>query len=478
MPELSFISGTSDLFSTAAAIAAGEISPVELAEDSLRAIAQLDPKLNAYITVLADQAMAAAREAEREISAGTYRGPLHGIPVSVKDLFWTKGIRTTSGSRVLTDFVPDENAAIVDRLAAAGSTLLGKTNMLEFAYASVHPDFGPTKNPWDLTKTTSGSSGGAAASTAAGIDYGSFGTDTGGSVRIPASFCGVCGLKPSYGLISRVGVQALSWTLDHVGPFARTVRDLALLLEVVAGHDSRDRQSADRGVLVYQRHLTERLDGVRIGVVTNFMDSTVDPEVLAAVTRAVELLRDAGATIEEHAIPELEGDALTAEMGILLPEASYCHRDLFDLHQADYSETVLERLQAGRSVPAVTYIEALEARDRLRGIVRNYQADLDLLVMPTTPMVATPLESTTLEVGEGEEDLGALIRMTAPFDVTGQPALSVPCGFTSSGLPIGLQLVGRDFEDGTVLRAGHAYQLRAEWHRRRPTTSASWPHRG
>src|SRR6185312_17358102 len=200
MPELSFTVGTSDLTSTAAAIAAGEISPVELAEDSLRAIEELEPKLNAYITVLADQAMASAREAEREIVAGTYRGPLHGVPLSVKDLYWTRGIRTTSGSRALKDFVPNENATVVDRLAAAGSVLLGKTNMLEFAYASVHPDFVPTKNPWDLTKTTSGSSGGAAASTAAGFDYGSFGTDTGGSIRIPASFCGTCGLKPSYGL--------------------------------------------------------------------------------------------------------------------------------------------------------------------------------------------------------------------------------------------------------------------------------------
>ncbi|HEX3722255.1 MAG TPA: amidase, partial [Nitrolancea sp.] len=404
---------------------------------------------------------------------GTYRGPLHGIPLSIKDLFWTKGIRTTSGSRALKDFVPVENAAIVDRLAAAGSIVLGKTNMLEFAYASVHPDFGPTRNPWDLTKTTSGSSGGAAASTASGIDYGSFGTDTGGSVRIPASFCGVCGLKPSYGLISRVGVQALSWTLDHVGPFARTVRDIALLLEFVAGHDGRDRQSADRGAPVYQRRLTERLDGVRIGVITNFMDSAVNNEVRDAVSDAIELLREAGATITERAIPELEGEALAAEMGILLPEASYCHRDLFEIHQADYSETVLERLQLGRSTAAVTYMAALEARDRLREVMSDYQLDLDLLVMPTTPMVATPIESTTLQVGDGEEDLGALIRMTAPFDVTGQPALSVPCGFSSSGLPIGLQIVGRDFDDATVLRAGHAYQLRTDWHRRRPPVAAS-----
>ncbi|HVX29793.1 MAG TPA: amidase [Nitrolancea sp.] len=472
MTNIALYGESPDLTATAARVAARDISPVELTLAALRAIDQLEPSLNAYITVLREDALATARRAESEIAAGTYRGPLHGIPLSVKDLFATKGIRTTAGSRALRDYVPDENAAVVDRLTAAGSIILGKTNMLEFAYASVHPDYGPTRNPWDLSKTTSGSSGGSAASTVAGVDYGSFGSDTGGSVRIPASFCGVCGMKPSYGLISRFGVQALSWTLDHVGPFARTVRDLALLLEAVAGHDPRDPQSADRSVPIYQRQLTERLDGLRIGVISNFMDEGVDAEIREAVSRAVDVLRDAGATIGERAIPELEDDALSAEMGILLPEASYCHRDLFDRHQADYSETVLERLQAGRELPAVAYIAALEKRDVLRDVIRGYQSDFDLLVMPTTPMVATPLESTTLQVGEDEEDLGSLIRMTAPFDVTGQPALSLPCGFSSSGLPIGLQIVGRDFEDGTVLRAGHAYQLRSDWHRRRPPYAA------
>lgn len=472
MTDSGFLGEIPDLTATAARIAAREISPVELTATALRAIEQLEPALNAYITVLSEQSLAAAREAEREIGAGTYRGPLHGMPLSVKDLFATKDIRTTAGSRALKDYIPTENAAIVDRLVLAGAALLGKTNMLEFAYASVHPDFGPTRNPWDITRTTSGSSGGAAASTAAGIDFGSFGTDTGGSIRIPASFCGVAGLKPSYGLVSRTGVQALSWTLDHVGPFARTVRDIALLLEAVAAYDPRDRQSVDQRVPVYQRTLTERLDGIRIGVVANFMDDAVDAEIRSAVSRAATVLQDAGASIEECLIPELEREALDAELGILLPEASYCHRELFDRHQADYTATVLERLQAGQVVPAVTYIAALEARDRLRQALRDYQSDFDLLLMPTTPMVATPLEQTTLEAGDAEEDLGALIRMTAPFDVTGQPALSLLCGFSQSSLPIGMQIVGRDFEDALVLRAGHAFQLRTGWHRRRPTHAA------
>lgn len=472
MLELSFTAGRPDLFAQAAAVAAGEVSPVELTKASLRGIQELDASLNAFITVLTDRAMTDARRAEQEISAGTYRGPLHGIPMSVKDLFWTRGIRTTSGSRILRDFVPDEDAAVVKRLQAAGAILLGKTNMLEFAYASVHPDFGPTKNPWDLTKTTSGSSGGAAASIAASLDYGSFGTDTGGSVRIPASFCGVCGLKPTYGLISRVGVQPLSWTLDHVGPFARTVRDLSLLLDAVAGYDPGDRQSAKSDLPHHQPVLTDRIDGVRIGVVMNFMDTAVDASVRQAVQQSVAVMADAGGEVQEITIPELEGDAQKAEMGILLPEASYCHREWGETHQGDYSETVLERLQSGRESTAVAYLEAQEGRDRLRSCIQAYQANLDLLIMPTTPMVAGPLESTTLEVGQGEEDLSSLIRMTAPFNVTGQPALSVPCGFTQDGLPIGLQIVGRDFEDHVVLRAGHAYQLRTDWHRRRPPVSA------
>lgn len=454
-------------------VAAGDVLPSDLVEESLDAIGRLNPTLNAHITVLSEQARRDAATAEGEIRAGHYRGPLHGIPVSVKDLYWTAGVRTTSGSRVLANFVPSEDAAVVQRLRQAGAVIVAKANMLEFAYASVHPDYGPTRNPWDLTKTTSGSSGGSAASVAAGLDYGSFGSDTGGSIRLPAAFCGVAGLKPSYGLISRHGVQPLSWTLDHAGPFARSVRDLTLLLGAVAGYDPRDPQSLDRPVPAFARELSGSLDGVSIGLLTNFMDDSIDAEVREAVRAATTVLAGAGGDVREIEVPELENDMLDAVMAILLPEASYYHQTWIPRHEADYTETVFERLSAGLRTTAVSYFTAQDVRTRLRARLREIQESIDLFVLPTSATAATPLEVTTVEVTDDDRRLTNLMRLTAPFDLTGQPALSISCGFTEEGLPIGLQIVGRDFEDGLVLRAGHAYQERTAWHRRRPPFSAS-----
>jgi aspartyl-tRNA(Asn)/glutamyl-tRNA(Gln) amidotransferase subunit A len=467
MTDRSFVAGTSDLSSTAAAIAAGEISPVELTEDALRAIQEFDPSLNAYITVIGEQAMTSALAAEREIAGGTYRGPLHGIPLSAKDIFATTGVRTTAGSRVLRDNVSIDDAAVIERLAEAGAILIGKTNLLEFCGDTAHPDFGTTRNPWDVTRHASGSSGGSAASTAVGLDYGSLGSDTGGSTRIPASFCGVCGLKPTYGLVSRFGMQPFSWTLDHVGVFARTARDLTALLAAVAGYDPRDPQSTDRPVPNYQRRLTEQLDGLRIGVLENFLDGSVDREVRDAVTRAANVLEAAGAIVRPLTIPALDRDGGITSARILTPERSYTHRDLFDLHQDDYSDGFFERVRYGREATALSYIEGLETRAGLRRLVREQQVDVDLFVLPTAPIVAPPLTAPAL-------DPPVYLRMTAPFNVTGQPALSLPCGFTLEGLPIGLQIVGREFEDATVLRAAHAYQLRTDWHRRRPSIAASY----
>lgn len=461
-----------ELHEVSSRIARREISPVEVVDEVLARVERLNPILNAFITVLADEARSAAQAAEREIADGNYRGPLHGIPVSVKDLFATQGIRTTGGSRVLANWVPTDNAAVVERLEDTGAIIIAKANMLEFAYASVHPDYGPTKNPWDLTRSTSGSSGGSAASVASGMDFGSFGSDTGGSIRIPASFCGIAGLKPSYGLVSRFGMLPLSWTLDHAGPFARSVADVSLLFQAVTGHDARDLYSVDGTTARYPSSLEEGLTGVTVGVITNFMDAAVDDEVRVAIERSIDVLADAGARVQQIEIAELEGDAIDAVMRILLPEASYSHRDWIEQHESEYTDTVLERLRAGQTIPAIAYFAAQDDRDRIRARVRELQRDIDLLILPTTPFVATPLEETTLEVSEGEQDLTALIRMTAPFDLTGQPALSIPCGFTTSGLPIGLQIVGRDFEDALVLRAGYAFQSRTNWHCRVPPVSA------
>lgn len=465
-------SGLPELGDVASHVASGELSPIDLVEDSLRAIDELNPALNAHITVLEQQARRDAAQAEREIRAGNYRGPLHGIPVSVKDLYWTNGVRTTSGSRILADFVPSEDSAVVQRLRQAGAVIVAKANMLEFAYASVHPDYGPSRNPWDLSRSTSGSSGGSAASVAAGLDFGSFGSDTGGSIRLPAAFCGVSGLKPSYGLISRHGLQPLSWTLDHAGPFARSARDVAFLLTAVSGYDPRDHQSADRPVPSFGRDLSDSLDGVSIALLGNFMDASIDSQVRDAIRAAAAVLVDAGADVDEIDVHELEGDTLDALMDILLPEASYYHREWIPNREPDYTETVFERLSAGLKITAVSYFTALDTRERLRQRIREIQDTVDLFLLPTSATAATPLEVTTVEVTDDDQRLTNLMRMTGPFDVTGQPALSLPCGFTESGLPIAMQIVGREFEDRLVLRAGHAYQSRTDWHRRRPPHSA------
>jgi aspartyl-tRNA(Asn)/glutamyl-tRNA(Gln) amidotransferase subunit A len=456
-----------DLHETADQIRRRERSPVEVVETTLRTIETLNPVLNAYITVLAEEAIAAAREAEREIAAGSYRGPLHGIPLSVKDLYWTKGVRTTGGSRLLAEFVPEEDSTVVARLRQAGAIVIAKANMLELAYAAAHPDFGPTKNPWDLTRTASGSSGGSAAAVAAGLDFGSFGSDTAGSIRLPASFCGVVGLKPTFGLVSRHGVLPLSASLDHAGPIGRSVRDVAALLEAVAGPDPLDPSTAATRREPYPDRLGDRLDGMRIGFATNVLP-LVDPEIQAAVEAAVPVLIDAGALVEEVTIPELDGSAAEATMSVCVPEATHAHRTWLDERPDDYSPTVLERLRAGRDVPAVAYLAARERGERLRTELAARQRAIDLFVLPTMPVVAMSLEETTVQVSQGERGMTALNHLLSPFNLTGNPALTVPCGFTAAGLPIGLQLVGRLFEDGLVLRAGHAYQARTDWHGRRP----------
>jgi aspartyl-tRNA(Asn)/glutamyl-tRNA(Gln) amidotransferase subunit A len=456
-----------DLLETAGAVARRDRSPVELIESTLARIEALNPVLNAYIAVLADEARIEAQNAEREIAGGQYRGPLHGIPVSVKDFFWTTGVRTTGGSRLLADFVPDEDATVVARLRAAGAILVAKTNMLELAYAVAHPDYGPTKNPWDLTRTASGSSGGSAAAVAAGLDFGSFGSDTAGSVRLPASFCGVTALKPTFGRISRHGLQPLSWSLDHAGPFGRSVRDVAVLLQAVAGADPLDPASAAETVPDVVGALGERIDGVIVGFVTNVLDG-MNAEIRAAVEGTVPVLADAGATIREVTIPELEGSAADAAMAIIVPEATHTHRAWLDERPDSYSDTVRERLLSGREVRAVDYFAAKEFGERFRVRMAELQRELDLLLLPTMPVVAMPLDETSVAVSEGERRMTALNHLVSPFNLTGQPALTVPCGFDGGGRPIGLQIVGRAFEEAVVLAAGHAYQRRTDWHGRTP----------
>lgn len=445
-----------------------QISPVEVTDAVLERIAALNGALNAIITLLAEEARREARQAEHEILAGTYRGPLHGVPITVKDLFATAGIRTTAGSRVLADNVPDDDATVVERLRAAGAVLAGKTNMLEFAYAAVHADYGPSPNPWDLSRSSSGSSSGSAVAVAAGMGYGSIGSDTGGSIRLPAAWCGIVGLKPTYGRVSRHGGIPVSWSADHFGPMTRTVGDCAALLGAIAGHDPRDPTSGRMPIPDYLAGSERGIAGMRIGVAGAYLRQNVAPAVQAITERALATLEDLGATLVEVDLPPPDG-AVAALLAILMPEATAWHLPWLRSRPEDYSPAVRERLELGAVTPAVSYIQAQQARRQITDAFLAAMEQVDLLVTPTGPTAATPLEGDLVTGDEADpEVLAALITFTGPFNLTGLPAISVPCGFADSGLPVGMQLVARPWSEQTLLTAARAYERATAWHTRRP----------
>jgi aspartyl-tRNA(Asn)/glutamyl-tRNA(Gln) amidotransferase subunit A len=461
------------LVEVAAKIAARKLSPVEATQAALDRIAALDGTLNAFVTVLEDEALVRAREAEAEIAAGASRGPLHGVPVSVKDLFLTKGVRTTASSRVLSEHVPDEDATVVRRLREAGAVLIGKTNMLEFAYAAVHPDFGPSPNPWDLSRSSSGSSSGSAVAVAAGMGYGSLGSDTGGSIRLPAAYCGIVGLKPTYGRVSRHGAIPVSWSCDHVGPMTRTVADCAALLGAIAGEDPRDTTSARLPVPDYPAGLERGVAGMRIAIADPYLRQHVDPEVRRLVEAAIQCLASLGASVEEIALAP-PAEAVPALLGIITPEATVYHLPWLRERPGDYSQAVRERLELGAITPAVSYIQAQRVRRRIADEFLAAMQDVDVLVTPTGPTAATPLEGDLITGDEADPALlAAAMNFTGPHDLTGFPALSIPCGFTAGGLPVGLQLIAKPFDEATLLAAAHAYEQATDWHRRLPPVVAA-----
>ena len=440
-------------------IAQREVSPVAVTQAVLERLDRLEPQLNAFITIMAEEALAAARQAEQEIARGHYRGPLHGVPLSLKDLFYTKGVRTTAASRVTADFVPNFDATIVTRLQDAGAVIFGKTNMAEFAFGETHPDFGPTHNPWNLDFGTNGSSSGSAASVAAGLGFGSFGSDTGGSIRLPAAFCGLVGLKPTYGRVSRAGVVPLSWSLDHVGPLTRTVRDCAILLEAVAGVDSADPTAARVEVPHYASALDRQVPHVTIGVVQPAPDDAVLPEVRQSTDQAVVTLRDLGFQIVPIEQPHPE-QAIRALMAIMYVEASSFHLPWLRTRPEDYSVNTRERLEIGAFIPGTVYVQALQARRLVIDAYRALLREVDLLLSPAAPFPSYRLGGERVEpvAKDGGDRMNGLIRFSGPFDLTGFPALTVPCGVTSEGLPIGIQLAGPAFGEELLLQVAHAYQ--------------------
>ena len=440
------------------------VSPVELTATCLKRIEAYNPSLNAFITVTRDQAMETARAMEAEQRRGKWRGPLHGIPIAFKDNIDTAGVRTTAASELFKDRIPSEDAEVVRRLKNAGAVLLGKTNLHEFAYGGTSSVsyFGPVHNPWMLDRIPGGSSGGSAAATAAGLCFGSLGTDTGGSVRIPACCCGVVGFKPTYGRVSNRGVVPLSWTLDHVGPLCRTVEDAALLLGVIAGYDELDPSSVETAVPDYRSAFKMQAAKLRLGILrTPFFDG-VDPEIAKAVSAAIEVLRKLAPTVAEVSLPSLGiplDEVYTKVRGV---EAYTYHAQWIAESPEKYQTPTRQRMiENAAAVKAVAYAEARRQVHVLRRAIQKTFASVDLLITPTLP-------SPPVEITEGTSATAVSIRNTSPFNVLGLPAISVPCGFTAAGLPIGLQIVGAPFAESTVLTLAHAYEGETEWHKRHP----------
>ncbi|HKY93851.1 MAG TPA: amidase [Kiloniellales bacterium] len=451
---------------------ARKLSPVALAEELFDRIGRLNPKLNAFVTLSQESALEEARQAEADLRAGRSRGPLHGLPLAHKDLYATKGLRTTGGSKQLIDWVPAEDATSVARLRSAGTVLMGKLNTHEFAYGPTNEIscFGPSRNAWNPECITGGSSGGSGAAVAAGLVPLATGSDTGGSIRIPAACCGISGLKPTYGLVSRHGVLPLCWSLDHAGPMARSARDCALMLDAMAGHDPDDDASAKREKTDYLRALDGEVGGLRIGVPRDYFFQPADPAVVSSVEAALRELEKRGARLVSLEIEDI-AHAAPAAFVIYLSEATAWHEDTMDRTPELYDPAVRSFLEMGDQILAKDYLLAQRYRSHLgRRLARCFE-QVDLLAMPTLPTTATPFGAGTVDLGATEVPLfGALLRNCEPFNLTGLPALSVPCGFVQ-GLPVGLQLVGPAFADALVLNAGHAYQQATDWHRQRPPIS-------
>ena len=449
------------------------VSPVEATQAYLDRIETTDAQLNSYITVTAERALQEAKAAEADLQAGTYRGPLHGIPLAHKDIVATQGILTSCGSKVLKDSVPDYDAGVIERLQAAGSVLLGKLNMNEFATVIPSPHFGRVNNPWSSAHSPGGSSSGSGAAVAAGLCAGSLGTDTGGSIRIPAAFCGTVGLKATHGRISLFGVTPLAWSLDHIGPLTRTVTDAALMLQALAGYDARDLVSSETLTADYTTQLNGDVSGLRLGVPSDFFSDMTDPEVQAAFTAAVHVLSGLGAQIQEVSLPDLRSAWSTAE-ALMNVEANVWHEPYLQTQADDYGPRVRRFLERGQATSATDYVKAQQARTRLRQDMLAQCSDIDALLTPGA-LIPAPAHDARSVVIHGKEVklLGPLISATCPFNVTGQPALSVPCGFTTAGLPIALQIVGKPFEEATILQIGHAYEVHTDWHERRPGRAKS-----
>ena len=453
-----------------------KISPVELTQACLDRIETLNPRLNAFITVTAESALASARSAEAEVGRDGWKGPLHGIPIALKDLLDTAGLRTTAGSALFKERIPQQDAEVVRRLKAAGAVLLGKLNMHEFAFgaSSAFSHFGPVRNPWNLAYSPGGSSGGSAAAVAGQLCYAALGSDTGGSIREPAAYCGIVGLKPTYGRVSTSGAIPLSWSLDHLGPMTRTVSDAALLLKAIAGYDPQDPGSTDVPVPDYAAAIEGATAALRLGIPRDYFYENLHPDIQAAMETALGVLKKL--TRSQRDVAPFATDASYASVmepyvAILSAEAYEFHKEYVAKSPELYQAATLKRIRAGADVSLSTYMQSRRRLDQARHAAARCFADVDLLVTPTTPVPPFALS----ELGDPNTARPLELRMlhnTRPLNLLGLPTISVPCGLTAERLPIGLQISGPPGSEATVLRLARAYERATAWHQSVPVMNA------
>lgn len=444
---------------------ARKVSPVELTHACLARIDRLNPVLNAFITVTADQALNDARAAEADIMRGRRRGPLHGIPVALKDLFDTAGVRTTAGSAVFADRVPTQDAEVVRRLKQAGAVIIGKLNMHEFAYGetSAQSHFGPVRNPWDRHRISGGSSGGSAAAVAARLCYGALGSDTGGSIRQPSAYCGIVGVKPTYGRVSTTGVVPLSWSMDHVGPMCRTVADAAVLLQAIAGYDPADTNSLDAPTPDYSKALTQKVSALRIGIPRALFYQELDPEIEHAVNEALKVIRRLTTSMRDVELPSYQ------RLPVVAAEAYAFHAPYVTKTPQLYQPLTRRRIEGGSGISTSDYIDGRRELERLRRAVADVFSAVDSLVTPTTPMLPMTVdEAMNIPTVPAPGGVAPSLRNTQPFDIFGLPTISIPCGFSRGGLPIGLQITGPRLGEPQVLALARAFEQATEWHQRVP----------
>ncbi len=452
-------------------VTAGDVSPVELIDACLTRIDAVDATLCAYIDVYRDSARRVAAAAETMIRAGHRLGPLHGLPIALKDNIGLAGLVTTAGSKVLADWRPSEDATAAQRLKSAGAVIIGKTNMHEFAWGgtSANPHYGSVRNPWDVERFPGGSSGGSGAAVAARTCYGALGTDTGGSIRLPSAVNGIVGLRPTIGRVSNFGVVPLAWSMDTVGPMTRTVEDCALLFSAIVGHDLRDPGSANVQVVDYFADLRRGVEGVRIGVIPDYFFHHLQAPVHAAVMAALETFTGLGARVVDIEVEGIHGN-ISAQLTVEACEPSTYHQRWLRERPQDYGEDVQLLLQAGELHLATHYLQAQRYRALLRARFLEAFKSVDVFICPTLPFTATRVGETLVEISEGvpEDMLSAIMQFTGVPSLTGLPSLNVPCGFDGDGLPIGMQVIGRPFDEATLFRVGAAFQGATDFHTRAP----------